>query len=280
MKKQKGGCGMKDFFENGQLQMDGTTMDYIRFGAGEKHLIFLPGLGDGLHTVKGTALPMALMYHAYGKRYTVWMFSRKNDLPAGYTTRDMATDVKKAMVQLRIPRAHIVGVSMGGMIAQFLAADYPERVDRLVLTVTCPRPNALLRDAVITWMKQARWGKHRELMEDNLRRMYSEKYVRTARWTVPLLSAVTKPASYDRFLVQAQACMDHNAVSVLHEITAPTLVIGGEKDCALGADGSRELAQTIALAELYLYPNGTHALYEEERDFNRRVLDFLARPLV
>ena len=266
--------------KNGQLQMDGTTMDYIRFGAGEKHLIFLPGLGDGLHTVKGTALPMAALYRAYGKQYTVWMLSRKNDLPAGYSTRAMANDVKKTMVQLRIPRAHIVGVSMGGMIAQFLAADYPERVDRLVLAVTCPRPNALLRDAVITWMKQARWGKHRELMADNLRRMYSEKYVRTARWAVPLVAAVTKPTGYDRFLVQAQACMEHNSWDVLPLIAAPTLVIGGMEDRTLGYEGSRELSRRIPRAELYLYIHGVHALYEEEKDFNRRVLDFLTSPLV
>ena len=265
---------------NGQLNVDGTTMDYIRFGSGEEHLIFLPGLGDGLRTVKGTALPMALYYRACAKRYTVWMFSRKNDLPAGYTTQDMAADVKRAMEQMHIPRAHVVGVSMGGMIAQFLAADYPEKVDRLVLTVTCPRPNAVLRDAVITWMAQAQQGDHRRLMADNLRRMYSEKYVRRNGWTVPLLSAVTKPVSYDRFLVQAQACLDHNAVPVLGQITAPTLVIGGEKDCALGTGGSRELARAIPGAQLYLYPDGTHALYEEEKDFNRRVLDFLTQPLV
>ena len=265
---------------NGQLQMDGTTMDYVRFGSGKKHLVFLPGLGDGLKTVRGTALPMSALYHAYGKEYTVWMFSRKNALPQGYSTRAMANDVKKAMVQLHIPRAHIVGVSMGGMIAQFLAADYPERVERLVLVVTAARPNALLRDGVITWMKLARWGKHKELMADNVRRMYSPKYVRTAIWAVPLVAAVTKPASYDRFLVQAQACMDHNAWDVLPVIAAPTLVIGGYEDRVLGAEGSRELSRRISRADLYLYPHGQHALYEEERDFNRRVLDFLRAPLV
>ena len=265
---------------NGQLRQDGTTMDYIRFGGGEEHLIFLPGLGDGLRTVKGTALPMALLYRAFAGRCTVWMFSRKNDLPAGYTTREMAADVKCAMEQLQIPRAHIVGVSMGGMIAQFLAADYPEKVARLVLAVTCPRPNGLLRDAVTVWMAQARQGRHRELMADNLRRMYTEKYVRRNGWAVPLIAAVTRPASYDRFLVQAQACLDHDAVSVLAQITAPTLVIGGEKDRALGVEGSRELAQTIPGARLHIYPRGTHALYEEEPDFNRRVLDFLTQPLV
>ena len=270
---------MAETIKNGQLQMDGTTMDYIRFGSGEKHIIFLPGLGDGLRTVKGMALPMAAMYRAFAKDHTVWMFSRKNELPDGYSTRAMAQDVKKAMVQLHIPKAHIVGVSMGGMIAQFLAADYPERVDRLVLAVTCPRPNALLRDSVITWMKLARWGKHKELMADNLQRLYSPKYVRLARWGVPLLSAVTKPASYDRFLVMAQACMDHNAWDVLPAIAAPTLVIGGGEDRALGSEGSRELSGRIPHAELYLYPHGAHALYEEEKDFNRRCLDFLTAPL-
>lgn len=271
---------MAEQIKNGQLKMDGTTMDYVRFGSGEKHLVFLPGLGDGLKTVKGMALPMAAMYHAYGKEYTVWMFSRKNVLPEGYSTRAMAHDVKKAMVQLRIPRAHIVGVSMGGMIAQHFAADYPERVDALVLAVTCPRPNALLRESIITWMKLARWGKHRELLADNMRRMYSEKYVRRAGWSVPLVAAVTKPASYDRFLVQAQACMDHSAWDALPGIAASTLVVGGMEDQALGCEGSRELARRIPRARLHMYPHGTHGLYEEERDFNRLVLDFLRNPLV
>lgn len=270
---------MKHRPENGHLVVDGTTMDYIRFGAGEKHIIFLPGLGDGLRTVKGTALPMALMYRAFAREHTVWMFSRKNDLPHGYSTRAMANDVEKAMAQLQIPRACVVGVSMGGMIAQFLAADHPARVERLVLAVTCPYSNATLRDAVTTWMTQAQQGRHRELMADNLRRMYSEKYVRRNGWTVPLLSAVTKPAGYDRFLVQARACLDHNSHEVLPLIAAPTLVIGGMEDRALGYEGSRELASCIPRSEIFLYPHGTHALYEEEPDFNRRVLDFLTQPL-
>ena len=63
--------------------------DYIRFGTGKKNLILLPGLGDGLRTVKGTALPMSLYYRSLAKDYTVYMISRKTDLPAGSTSRDM-----------------------------------------------------------------------------------------------------------------------------------------------------------------------------------------------
>ena len=60
-------------------------MDYIRFGSGERVLILLPGLGDGLRTVKGTALPMALLYRKFAKHFTVYAFSRREPLDEGCT---------------------------------------------------------------------------------------------------------------------------------------------------------------------------------------------------
>lgn len=72
-------------------------MDYIRFGTGKRILIMLPGLGDSLRSVKGTALPMAMMYRKFCKDFTVYAFSRKNALLKGYTTRDMARDQAEAM---------------------------------------------------------------------------------------------------------------------------------------------------------------------------------------
>ena len=59
--------------KNDTLRLSDGTMHYVRFGRGKKTLIMLPGLGDGLTTVKGTALPMALMYRIFAKDYTVYM---------------------------------------------------------------------------------------------------------------------------------------------------------------------------------------------------------------
>lgn len=71
--------------KNGGLKLGGNTMHYIRLGRGSRILVMLPGLGDGLTTVKGKAL----MYRAFLKDCTVYMFSRRNHLSAGMTTRDM-----------------------------------------------------------------------------------------------------------------------------------------------------------------------------------------------
>ena len=260
---------------NGCLELDGTTMDYIRFGTGRQCLIMLPGLGDGLRSTRGAALPMAAMYRSFAKDFTVYAFSRKTHLPEGYTTRDMARDVKAAMDLLGIKKAHLFGVSMGGMIAQHFAADYPEAVDRLVLTVTCARSNPLLEESITEWVRCARQDDHAALMDSNLRRIYSDGYYRKYRHLVPLLGRLTKPDSYDRFLIQAAACLTHDAFDRLSQIRAKTLVIGGGQDKTLGTEPSREIAAAICGAVLKIYPLWGHGLYEEAPDFNQTLLDFL-----
>ena len=266
---------MRYHAKDGCLDLGGTTLEYIRFGTGKRVLIMLPGLGDSLRSMKGTALPMALMYRIFAKDFTVYAFGRKTVLPGGYTTRDMAKDQAEAMEMLGIGKADIFGVSMGGMIAQWLAIDYPEKVDKLILAVTSARPNPILTESIEEWTALAESGDHGAFMESNLRRIYSEGYYRKNKWMVPVLGLLTKPKSYDRFYIQAKACLSHNAFEELHRIGAPTLVIGGEKDLALGGEASREIAGAVPGAQLKMYPQWGHGLYEEAKDFNQLLLDTL-----
>lgn len=261
--------------KNGTLPIENTHMDYIRFGSGPKNLILLPGLGDGLRTVRGTALPMAAMYRQFTKDFTVYAFSRRNSLPEGFSTRDMARDVKAAMDALSMEKADVLGVSMGGMIAQHLAADYPERIGRLVLTVTCHRPNPVLTASVSEWIALAQAGNHTAFMDSNVGNIYSHRYYRKNKWLIPLMGRLTKPASYDRFFCQAKACLTHDAADRLSSISAPTLIIAGQQDRVLGWEASREMAARIPGACLKVYPQWGHSVYEEEPDFNRLVLTFL-----
>ena len=261
--------------ENAVVQLQNGEMDYIRFGTGKRLLVMIPGLGDGLRTVKGTAAPMAMMYRCFSKDFTVYAFSRKRDLPKGYTTRDMARDQAEAMEVLGIEKADIFGVSMGGMIAQHLAIDFPEKVNKLILTVTSARPNPILLESIGEWIDCANRGDHGAFMDSNLRRIYSDDYYRKNKAMAPLIGKLTKPASYDRFFIQAEACLNHDAYGSLNRIQAPTLVVGGEQDKALGGDASREIASAIANARLLMYEQWGHGLYEEEPTFNQTVMEYL-----
>ena len=263
--------------KSGTVTLRDGAMEYIRFGSGARNLVMLPGLGTSLRSIRGTELPMALMYRVFPKDYTGWAFNRKSPMPAGFTTRDMAMDQALAMVKLGIEKADVFGVSMGGMIAQWLAADFPERVGKLVLTVTCARPNPILQEAVGEWISCAENGDHAGFMDSNLRRIYSEDYYRRNKWLTPLIGALTKPTSYDPFFQQANACLTHDVYGALPTIRAKTLVIGGEQDNALGGDASREIAARIPGAELKMYQQWGHGVYEEERTFNGVVLDFLMK---
>lgn len=260
---------------NGSVCVEDSRMDYIRFGKGSRKLVMLPGLGDGLTTVKGKALVFAAMYRVYAGEFTVYMFSRKNKLREGYSTREMANDQAKAMAALGISKADILGISQGGMIAQYLAIDHPELVNKLVLAVTAAEPNETVEKVVGSWIKMAEQGKYKELMIDTAEKTYSENYLKKYRRFYPLLGKIGKPKSFERFLLQAAACISHNAWEELHKITCPVLVIGGDCDKIVGAASASGTADKIAGSELFVYPGLGHGAYEEAEDFTERVLDFL-----
>ena len=260
--------------KNGRLQLKAGGMDYIRFGSGARMLVMIPGVGDGLKTVKGMALPFALLYRTLARDFTVYVFSRRENLPEHMTTREMAADLSEVMEALGLERCAVVGVSQGGMIAQWLAIDDPARVERLVLAVTLPGPNPTVRDVIARWSEMARRGDYRGIMLDTAERSYSEKRLRAARLEYRLLGSVGAPKSFTRFLTQAESCVTHDAREKLGDIRCPTLVIGGAEDRIVTGEASRELAERIPGSRLILYGGLGHGLYEETPDFLRQVKTF------
>lgn len=124
--------------KNCYVKIDNTEMEYVTFGNGIQPFIIIPGLGDALKTVRGTAVPFSYMYRIYAKYFKVYLFSRKNMIPKDYKIADMADDQAKVLKTLGISDACVMGVSQGGMISMHLAAKYPELVTKLVLANTAP----------------------------------------------------------------------------------------------------------------------------------------------
>ena len=128
-------CQVKEF----RLKLSDTEIDCISFGTGIKPLVMLQGLNT--RGIKGAGHSLALMYRIFAKEYRVYLFDRRPDLWPGITARDLARDVASAMDALNITNADFLGVSQGGMIAQYLAIDRPDLVHSLVLAVTLSRNN-------------------------------------------------------------------------------------------------------------------------------------------
>ena len=259
---------------NGRLRLAAGDLDYIRFGDGKKLLVMIPGVGDGLKTVRGMALPFALLYRALTGDFTVYAFSRGLGLAPHTTTRDMAEDLNGAMEALGLSCAAVLGVSQGGMIAQWLAIDHPDKVERLVLTVTLGRPNDTARETIALWTAMAERGDYRGILLDTAERSYSERRLRRERLTYRMLGDLGRPKSFERFLIQAESCVTHDAWEELPRIACPTLVIGGTEDRIVTGAASEELAARIPGAELKMYGGLSHGLYEEAPDFIERVAAF------
>ncbi|MDD4363907.1 MAG: alpha/beta hydrolase, partial [Atribacterota bacterium] len=112
--------------KEGNILIGDSEMQYVVFGKGDRSLVIIPGLSDGIRTVKDTKLILWQQFRKFAICYKVWVFSRKNKLKPQMTTREMAEEQAMAMDKLEINKACIMGISQGGMIAQWMAIDYSQ----------------------------------------------------------------------------------------------------------------------------------------------------------
>ena len=257
------------------LYFNDKSMEYVTFGKGKQPLVIIPGLGDGLKTVKGKVQLFSLSYRLLAKHYKIYVFSRINELRQGYTTRDMAADVAEAMETLNLDAAYVMGISQGGMIAQWLAVDFPERVQRLILAVTTAKPSQLARERIEHWQKLSQSGNFKHLMLDIAQHSYTQKSYQKWRLLYNIMGRLGRMKDEKRIVIQSQSCLEHNSLEVLKEIQCPTLVLGALEDDVIGVKGSKELAKAISGCQLLILNHSGHALYEENKVFQEAVCGFL-----
>lgn len=254
------------------LNIQGVLFDYITFGSGKKTLIMIQGLNT--RGIKGSATSLAYMYRMFAKDYKVYLFDRRPIVRDDITVRDMALDIAAAMDVLGIKNADVFGVSQGGMIAQYLAIDRPELVNKLVLAVTLSRNNDTVKTVIGNWIEMAEQGTMKALVADMAEKMYSSAYVKRYRPFIPLLTIMQKPKDVQRFIILAKACLTCNTYEILDRIRCPVLVLGGRQDKVVTGEASVEIAEKMG-CKIHLYDELGHAVYEEAKDFNRVVYEFL-----
>ena len=253
------------------IDTNGARTDCITFGSGSSALIMIQGLN--LRPVKGAGLPLAISYKCFAKDYKVYVFDRRDPVPEGFTVKDFADDIAFNMKTLGIEKADIFGVSQGGMIAQYLALDYPQLVRSMVLAVTLSRSNPTVEEVIAHWIDLAEQSDYKALVDDQMHKLYSDEYIKRYSRLFSIVLKTQKFIPPERFIRLAKACTSCDTYGRLAEIKCPVLVLGGAKDKIVTPQATEEIAEKLG-CPIYMYPDLGHSAYEEAKDFNKRVLDF------
>jgi 3-oxoadipate enol-lactonase len=256
-----------------KASINGINMNYNIEGQGEP-LIMIMGLGS-------TSAAWRFQRRFFRKYYKVITFDNrgagKTDKPAGpYSMKLMANDTVALMDNLAIEKSHVMGVSMGGKIAQEVAINYPERVDKLVLanTYCCqddsmngwtPEWTAAVDRFCETW-KAPRVG---IAFNGPLWRFFGFFQIR--------ISTMRKtPEEKAGYLAQKKAAETVHTIDRLPSVKARTLVITGTGDNLTRHTSSDTMAKIIPNAKLVKIIGGSHTLIvERSGEFNKVVLNFL-----
>jgi len=257
---------------------DGARIYWEEHGAGDPVLLIM-GLGSNAYGWYRTIPWLAERYRviALDNRGT-----GRSDVPAGaYTLAQMADDAGAVLDGAGVERAHVVGASLGGMIAQRFALAHPARLRSLILICTTPGGPHAARASEDVMKGLVEGGEDpSQVYRKNAWFLYGEETRRSHperieedivyRSKIP-----TQPAGY---FGQLQAAMAHDAWQELPGLRVPTLVVHGDADILVPTENGRLLAQRIPGAELVLVPAAGHMLQADAGDAVRdAVLGFLAR---
>ncbi len=266
--------------KSGKVETNGQILYWESHGEGEP-LVLVMGIGYdatlwGLHQVPW-----------FSKHYQTIVFDnrdvgRSSKASESYTIADMADDLAGMLDGLEIERAHLLGISMGGMICQEFAIRHPKRVNKMVLTGTGATTARAKFDPISIWnFVKSRDSDGLTFAAQQFLWLFSESFRRNHEavdQTLQLLASNPNPVSAEAYQRQAEAYVKHDTADRLEQVRVPTLVIAGEQDRLTPPWICREVADAIPNARFLLLEGdgSSHVLpLERPEDFNRAALSFL-----
>jgi pimeloyl-ACP methyl ester carboxylesterase len=251
------------------------------------------GSGPVVLFVAGTGYPGATWLSAVVDRlvsdYTVVTFDHRGTgktpgSPELYSTRQFAADALGLLAFLDTGPAHVVGHSMGGRVAQWMALDGPSQVKRLVLAATGPgqiRPDQPLMRGIplktaVSLVENGYQGHMQKAISGSF---FTPEFVEANTGEVQALIAAfwdNRP-SLENYLKHVIARQQHQTTEMLHRITMPALVLIGDRDTGAGGTGSHVeqsmfLAEHVPNATLHVIPDTAHGYFWQKPDESMSVI--------
>lgn len=262
-----------------QLTLGDVQLHYEVHGTA-KPLVLIPGLAAGAWT-------WFKQVEALSTHFQVLTFDPRGIGKSNYSERPpamrlMADDVAGLLRGLGIERAHILGASFGGFVAQEFALAYPEMARTLTLCCTSFGGPNHVAPSMETLMALASTNglNTEERILRNLLPAFSPEFARKQPDEIEnvVKLRMANPVIESAFRWQLTAAMGFNAEFRVTEIRIPTLLLTGDADEIVPAQNSRNLAAKIPGAQLSIIEGGSHLFFlERPAEFNRIVIDFLKR---
>jgi 3-oxoadipate enol-lactonase len=237
-----------------------VELDYERSGSGPPLLLIMGMSGTALHWGEPFLEPLRRDFEVIVYDHRGVGASSRLDGPV--TIREMAADAAGLLEALEVDSAHVMGISMGGMIAQELALAHPERVRTLMLGCTyCGGEGSVLTSQdVLQRLTEAMTSGDRERalrvgFEVNVSATYASDEAAYARF---LQIAERRAVAVPVVLAQMQACLAHDTNERLPGIAMPTLVMHGTEDQLLPVENGRLIASRIPGSQLEIFEGAGH----------------------
>ena len=262
-----------------KLRVNGLDVFYDLVGAGQS-LVFISGVSSDHAGWKATQLPDFI---AAGFRCL--LFDNRDVGQTGespipsYTTRQFADDTAELIRQLGLGPTHVVGASMGGMIAQEMALNHPDCVRSLTLVCTTAKPDLYMRNVIEAWKTGAAKLTREEFLQARMPWIFTHRFYQKTEIMRAYRERVLGnpyPQAVAGFHRQCDTIIGHDAVDRLPMIKVPTHVVVGSEDLLIPPRHSQLLAENIPGARLSVLSDTGHCLFwETPSEFNRTVLGFL-----
>jgi pimeloyl-ACP methyl ester carboxylesterase len=258
----------------GKVRVNGIEIYYEATGSGP-HLVLIEGLGVATWLWEKQV-------GEFSKRFTTIVFDNrgvgKSDKPPGpYTIDLMADDLAGLLDSLHISKTHVLGISMGGFIAQSFALRYPQRVDRLVLVSTSAGgPDHVPMAPEVLAAMFASEGPPREVIRKKLGLAYSQAFMQTDAVEHLIDLRLSDPQPPHAYMAQATAGAAFNLSDKVRQLQMPCLIMAATGDRLVPAANAHNLSKKIPNSRLKIYEGFGHQFFVEIPEvFNREVIAFL-----
>jgi len=199
--------------------------------------------------------------------------------PGPYTIRQMADDTKGLVDALGFTDFHLLGFSMGGMIAQEFALAYGDDLRSLILYATYAEPGAFCDRLLVVWEDMAQNSGMESVVRDVLLWCFTPTFYEDQRDVAALfdVGGADLDLTAESFLAQLKGAQAHNATARLGAITTPTQVLAGENDILIPLVQVRRVHQSMANAQWQTVAGGHGACWENPEAFNATILDYIGQ---